>query len=84
MPLLTEAAQTYCKMKGKSEDKRFCGYVSRVVAEVVSVSGNKSIKAYTRADALRFRDALVARRVAQATVKRNFECIRAVWNFAAS
>jgi len=33
---------------------------------------------------LRFRDALVARTVAQATVKRNFECIRAVWNFAAS
>ena len=84
VPLLTEAAHTYCEMKGKSEDKRFCGYVSRVVAEVVAVSGNKSIKAYTRADALRFRDVLVARRVAQATVKRNFECIRAVWNFAAS
>ena len=32
-----EAAQTYCKMKGKSDDKRFCGYVSRVVSEVVAV-----------------------------------------------
>ena len=51
---------------------------------LVPVSGKKSIKGYTRADALRFRDALVARRVAQATVKRNFECIRAVQNFAAS
>jgi len=50
----------------------------------VAVSGNKSIKAYTRADALRFRDTLVARGVAQATVKRNFECIRAIWNFTAT
>jgi integrase len=84
VPSLTEAADTYCKMKGKSEDKRFCGYVSRVVAEVVAGSGNKSIKAYTRADALRFRDTLVARGVAQATVKRNFECVRAIWNFTAT
>lgn len=33
---------------------------------VVAVSGNKSIKAFTRAQALRFRDALDAKRVAQA------------------
>ena len=84
VPLITEAAHTYCKMKGKADDKRFCGYVSHVVAEVVTVSGNTSIKAYTRADALWFRDVLAARRVAQATVKRNFEFIRAVCNFAAS
>lgn len=84
VPRLTEAAQTYCKMRGNFDDKRFCGYVTCVVAEVVAISRNKSIKAYTCSDALRFRDALVARRVAQATVKRNLECIRAVWNFAAS
>ena len=38
----------------------------------------------SRADALRFRDLLVARGVAQATVKRNFECVRAIWNFTAT
>ena len=32
VPLMIEAAHTYCEMKGKSDDKRFCGYVSRVVA----------------------------------------------------
>jgi len=71
-------------MKGKSGDKRFVGYVSRVVSELSGLVGDKSIRAYTRADALRFRDLLVARGVAQATVKRNFECIRAIWNFTAT
>ena len=84
VPTLTEAASTYCDMKGKSGDKRFVGYVSRVVSELSGLVGDKSIRAYTRADALRFRDLLVARGVAQATVKRNFECVRAIWNFTAA
>ena len=84
VPTLAEAASTYCDMKGKSGDKRFVGYVSRVVSELSGLVGDKSIRAYTRADALRFRDLLVARGVAQATVKRNFECVRAIWNFTAT
>ena len=84
VPTLTEAASTYCDMRGKSGDKRFVGYVSRVVSELSGLVGDKSIRAYTRADALRFRDLLVARGVAQATVKRNFECVRAIWNFTAT
>ena len=84
VPTLAEAASTYCDMKGKSGDKRFVGYVSRVVSELSGLVGDKSIRAYSRADALRFRDLLVARGVAQATVKRNFECIRAIWNFTAT
>jgi hypothetical protein len=84
VPTLTEAASTYCDMKGKSGDKRFVGYVNRVLSELSGLVGDKSIRAYSRADALRFRDLLVARGVAQATVKRNFECIRAIWNFTAT
>jgi integrase len=84
VPTLTEAASTYCDMKGKLGDKRFVGYVNRVVSELTGLVGDKSIRAYTRSDALRFRDLLVARGVAQATVKRNFECIRAIWNFTAT
>ena len=34
-------------------------------------------------DALLFRDSLLKRKVSHNTVKRNFECIRAIWNFAA-
>ena len=84
VPTLTEAAFNYCDMKGKSGDKRFVGYVSRVISELSGLVGDKSIRAYTRADALRFRDLVVKRGVSQATVKRNFECIRAIWNFTAA
>ena len=70
-------------MKGKADNKRFVQYTSRVVSEVIGLSGDKIISAYTRHDALAFRDSLLDRNSSYATVKRNFECIRAVWNFAA-
>ena len=83
LPLLSEALSDYCTMKGRLDDKRFMVFTHRVVREVVSISGDKVISAYTRADALAFRDRLLGRKVATATVKRNFECIRAIWNYSA-
>ena len=83
VPILSEALQTYCQMKGKLDNKRFYRHVSRVIGEVISVSGDKMLSAYSRADAIAFRDRLLEREVASATVKRNFECVRAVWNYSA-
>ncbi len=83
IPILSEALQTYCQMKGKLDNKRFYRHVSRVIGEVISVSGDKMLSAYSRADAIAFRDRLLEREVASATVKRNFECVRAVWNYSA-
>ena len=83
MPLLSETGRFYVEMKGKAGDKRFERYTSRVVSEVIGLAGDKLIPAYTRQDAIAFRDALLERCSANATVKRNFECIRAIWNFAA-
>lgn len=83
VPLLSEAGRFYVEMKGKAGDKRFERYTSRVVSEVVGLAGDKLISAYSRQDALAFRDALLERGSANATVKRNFECVRAIWNFAA-
>ena len=83
VPLLSEAGRFYVEMKGRAEDKRFVRYTSRVVAEIIGLAGDKSVSAYTRHDALAFRDALLHRGSANATVKRNFECIRAIWNFVA-
>ncbi len=40
------------------------------------------INGYTRNVALLFRDSLLKREVSHNTVGRNFECIRAIWNFA--
>ncbi len=83
VPVLSEALHTYCQMKGKLDDKRFYRHVSRVIREVISVSGDKTLSAYNRADAIAFRDMLLGRDVASATVKRNSECVRAVWNYSA-
>ena len=83
VPLLSEAGRFYVDMKGRAGDKRFERYTSRVVSEVIGLAGDKLISAYTRHDALAFSDALLERDSANATVKRNFECIRAIWNFAA-
>ena len=83
LPTLSEARKTYCEMKGRADDRRFVGYTSRVVTEIIQLAGDKVINCYSRNDALLFRDSLLKREVSHNTVKRNFECIRAIWNFAA-
>ena len=83
VPVLSAALTDYCTMKGRLDDKRFMVFTQRVAGEVIAIAGDKLISAYTRADALAFRDRLLGRGVTTATVKRNFECIRAIWNFAA-
>ena len=82
-PCLSEACTFYCSMKGKLDNKRFVRLSTRIVSEIVALSGNKSISAYTRTDAIGFRDQLLKRNASYGTVKRNFECIRAIWNFSA-
>jgi len=61
-PLLSEAGRFYVEMKGKAGDKRFERYTSRVVSEVVGLAGDKLISAYSRQDALAFRNALLTKR----------------------
>ena len=61
IPLLSEAGRFYIDMKGKTGDKRFERSTSRVVAEVIGLAGDKLVSAYTRHDALAFRDALLER-----------------------
>ena len=82
-PVLSAALSDYCTMKDRLDDKRFMVFTQRVSGEVIAIAGDKLISAYTRADALAFRDRLLGRKVTTATVKRNFECIRAIWNYSA-
>ena len=82
-PLLTEAMQLYLKDDGKDLDFRLCQATNTVIKSVVSLVGDKTLSAYSRNDALRFRDTLVAKGVAQTTVKRHFARVRAIWNFSA-
>ena len=83
VPVLSAALADYCTMKGRLDDQRFMVFTQRVAGEVIAIAGDKLISAYTRADALAFRDRLLGRGVTTATVKRNFECIRAIWNYSA-
>ena len=83
VPILSASLTDYCTMKGRLDDKRFMVFTQRVAGEVIAIAGDKLISAYTRADALAFRDRLLGRGVTTATVKRNFECIRAIWNYSA-
>ena len=82
LPTLSEARKTYCEIKGRADNRRFVHYNSCVVLEIVQVAGDKAISGYTRNDALLFRDSLLKREVSHNTVKRNFQGIRAIWNFA--
>ena len=59
IPLLSETGRFYVEMKGNVGDKRFERLTSRVVSEVIELAGDKLVSAYTRHDALAFRDALL-------------------------
>ena len=82
-PILSDAAAAYIQSKGKADTLKFTKPTELVIGTIIKQSGNKLISAYTRADAIRFRDSLVERGISQATVKRNLSVIRSIWNFAA-
>ena len=82
-PTLSDAAAAYIQSKGKADSSKFTKPTELVIGTIIKQSGNKLISAYTRADAIRFRDSLVERGISQATVKRNLSVIRSIWNFAA-
>jgi integrase len=65
-------------MKGKLDDKKFRQLAERVTGEVIALSGDKALSAYTIHDAKAFRDALQARGAATMTVRRNFAVIRSI------
>ena len=66
-PLMSEACLDYCRMKSRLEDKRFMTHTNRVVGEIIAIAGDKFLSAYSRSDALAFRDRLLARRVTTST-----------------
>ena len=82
-PLLTEAMQLYLQDGDKAADIRLCQATKSVIDNIVSLAGDKTLSAYTRNDALLFRNKLLARGVSQATVKRHFSRVRAIWNYGA-
>ena len=81
--MLSDACADYCRMKGRTDDKKFLQLAERVTDHVISLSGDKALSAYTIHDAKAFRDALKARGAAPTTIKRNFAVVRSIWNLSA-
>ena len=83
-PTLVDALNVYLDQKGKGKAKTFRLSAERACGYVIENCGNKSLRSYTRQDALLFRDWLVARGLTGSSVTRNFSYVKAVINFAIS
>ena len=83
-PTLLDALNVYLEQKGNGKAKSFRQSAERACGYVIENCGNKPLAAYTRQDALVFRDWLVARGLTGSSVTRNFSYVKAVINFALS
>ncbi|WP_373296139.1 DUF6538 domain-containing protein, partial [Gemmobacter lanyuensis] len=83
-PTLTEAVALYKRLKGAGKSETFLRAPERVAEYLREAVGEKRLLDYTRADANRFRDWLLARGIVGSSIARTMGTLRAVLNFAAS
>ena len=81
---LSEALETYLTQKGANKPKTFKAAAQRACSYLVDACGTKTLAEYTRADALSYRDYLIAKGLVGSSVSRVISSIRAVFNFAIS
>ena len=81
---LSEALETYLTQKGASKPKTFKAAAQRACSYLVDACGAKTLAEYTRADALSYRDYLIAKGLVGSSVSRVISSIRAIFNFAIS
>ena len=81
---LSEALETYLAQKGSNKGKTFHAAAQRACVYLVEASGAKDLADYSRTDALKYRDYLIAKGMAGSSVSRVISSIRAVMNFAIS
>ncbi|ABF62522.1 site-specific recombinase; phage integrase family (plasmid) [Ruegeria sp. TM1040] len=82
--LLSEAVGIYLRLKGQGRPETFHRAAERSCGYVIDACGDKQLDAFTKADANKFRDALIERGLAGSSITRIFGTVRAVTNFAAS
>ena len=81
---LSEVLETYLTQKGASKSETFKAAAQRACSYLVDACGAKTLAEYTRADALRYRDYLIAKGLVVSSVSRVISSIRAVFNCAIS
>ena len=77
---LSEALDLYLRLKGGNKDKVFHRAATRNVESVIEVLGDRPLDEYKSSDAATFRDFLLNKGLATASVKRNFAYIRSIIN----
>ena len=79
-----DALKLYRTTKGESKSKTFHQASERACRYLVESSGAKDLHEYSRADALSFRDYLLAKDLAGSSITRVFNTLTSVVNFAIS
>ena len=79
-PTLSDALQTYFKLKGVGKGEIFFRASRRAVKDVIYLLKDRSLDAYSTTDAANFRDHMMSRGLVTSTVKRVFAIIRAIIN----
>lgn len=82
-PTLSEAMDHYLRAKSKGRSVTFRQAAERSVGYLTGLLGDRPIDTYARADVNRFRDSLFERGLSAASVRRTFNNVRALINFAA-
>ena len=81
-PKLSDALQTYFKLKGKGKGEIFFRAARRAVRDVIALLKDRYLDNYSTTDAAQFRDHLLDRGLVSSTVKRVFAIIRAIINLS--
>ena len=83
-PTLSDATQQYLQLKGMGKAKTFHQAALRNAGTVIDIFGNRVVTEYRTTDAGQMRDALIAKGLNVASVKRSFATIKAIINLAIS
>ena len=81
---LSQALETYLVQKGANRGKTFHTAAQRACTYLAEACGTKDLDGYSRSDALKYRDYLIAKGMVGSSVSRVISSIRAVFNFAIS
>ena len=81
---LAEALNTYLTQKGSGRPKTFKAVAQRACNYLAEACGIKYLAEYSRSDALKYRQYLIARGLVGSSVARVLSSIRAIFNFAIS
>ena len=79
-PKLSEALETYLRLKSKGRDHVFVRGATRNIKRVIKYLGDKPIDMYISSEAATVRDKELKRGISVASIKRNFSTVRSVIN----